>query len=315
MARSRSFKASSWSRLVDQRDVLVPLPGVQGLSMRFRPIPAGEFVMGSRGQLMPEEPRHRVVIPHDFLLGKYVVTQIEWRSLVEAIQPEGLKPSPSVFCGDGHPVENVSWDDVTAWCQTWTAWLEREGTSRSLGIMSLRLPAEAEWEYACRAGSDTQYWNGDGERALRKVDWFDGNAGDTTHDVTEDVVHGSPENHPAGLVGMHGNVCEWCADIFDDFAYRKREDGSQAKASMESWATPDERHRYRTYRGGAWLQSAGRCRSACRYGVSPGDRFNGRGFRVCLFRGSVADKQTTSGEADIRTSATGDVLGDRQDLG
>jgi formylglycine-generating enzyme required for sulfatase activity len=292
--------SSPWSSLRDEPDVRVPLPAVraqsaQPLTMGFRRIPAGEFVMGSRGEIDREEPRHRVVIPHDFYLGKYVVTQRDWRALVEALRPEGLGPSPSRFKGDCHPVERVSWDEVTAWCAAWSEWLASAGHGKEIGIATVRLPAEAEWEYACRAGSDTEYWNGDGEAALREVGWFAGNAGGTTHDVTEEVVPGCPERHPAGLVGMHGNVFEWCADKFDDGAYRQREDGWQAKTPWDRWGKFAEQFRSRVVRGRSWSPLAGGCRSAYRHAFNPVDRVDGLGFRVCLVRGPAADKQAVGG--------------------
>ncbi|NBV46472.1 MAG: formylglycine-generating enzyme family protein [Planctomycetia bacterium] len=286
---------SCWDNLLSIADTLVPLPGPEGLRMRFRPIPAGEFVMGSRGYSEREEPPHRVVIPHDFYLGKYVVTQREWRALVEALRPEGLELSPSRFKGDCHPVERVSWDEVTAWCAAWSEWLATAGHGKEIGIATVRLPAEAEWEYACRAGSDTDYWNGDGEAALREVGWFAGNAGGTTHDVTEEVVQGFPERHPAGLVGMHGNVLEYCADAFDERAYRQRLDGWQAGAPWDPSSDKSARYRSRVFRGGSCIQPSRRCRSAYRNWHDV--RLVNLGFRVCLVRGLAAGKQAVGGGA------------------
>ena len=107
--------------------------------------------MGSRGYSEREQPRHRVEIPDDFLLGKYVVTQREWRVVVEALassQPGALtstklEASPSQFTGDGHPVEQVSGSDVRAWCAAWRAWLTRQGHARRLGISAVRPGQEA----------------------------------------------------------------------------------------------------------------------------------------------------------------------------
>ncbi len=288
---------SCWDNLLSIADTPVPLPGPEGLRMRFRPIPAGEFVMGSRGEIDREEPRHRVEIPDDFYLGKYVVTQREWRALVEALRPEGLEPSPSYFKGDGHPVERVSWDEVTAWCAVWSEWLASVGHGKEIGIATVRLPSEAEWEYACRTGSDTEYWNGDGEAALREVGWFAGNSGRTTHDVAEGVVPGFPERHPAGLVGMHGNVFEWCADKCDDGAYRQREDGWQAKSNWNKWDPRSLAKRARSVRGGGEFGSLDWCRSAYRGELNASVKFFSQGFRVCLVRGPAAGKQAVGGGA------------------
>jgi hypothetical protein len=107
---SASTGAASWAALAAEPDLEVPLPvpaGQAALAMRFRRIPAGEFVMGSRGNNSNEEPAHRVILPHDFWLGKFVVTQEEWQALVEACGPAGLEASPSRFKGERRPVERI----------------------------------------------------------------------------------------------------------------------------------------------------------------------------------------------------------------
>jgi formylglycine-generating enzyme required for sulfatase activity len=293
--------AAAWSALAAEPDLEVPLPvpaGHAALAMRFRRIPAGAFVMGSRGNYPEEEPAHRVILPHAFWLGTFVVTQEEWQGLVEACRPAGLEASPSRFKGRRRPVETVSWDDVQAWCEAWHAWLRGDGHDPSLDLRELRLPSEAEWEYACRAGSETEYWNGDGEAALREVGWFNGNAGGETHDVDEPVVAGSPERHPAGVMGMHGNVWEWCGDSFDRGAYRAFPDGWPAEKPWSEWEGGDsKKHRGRVIRGGAWCNSAGWCRSADRGWPNPDGRRDGRGFRVCLVRGPAATTDQAGGGA------------------
>jgi len=298
---SASTGAVDWSALAAEPDLEVPLPvpaGQAALAMRFRRIPAGAFVMGSRGNNPNEEPPHRVILPHDFWLGKFVVTQEEWQALVEACGPAGLEASPSRFKGERRPVEMVSWDDVQAWCQAWHARLRQDDHAPSLDLRELRLPSEAEWEYACRAGSETDYWNGDGEAALREVGWFDDNAGGETHDVDEPVIPGSPEQHPAGLVGMHGNVWEWCGDCFDRGAYRARPDGWPAKKPWSEWDEASMGLRFRVFRGGAWCLTAGGCRSAYRGRFGPDDRYGYPGFRVCLVRGPAARQEQAGGGAD-----------------
>lgn len=213
---SLTLPVADWTRLRDEPDLVVSLPG--GGEMRFRRIPAGSFWMGSRGKVEREEPRHRVVLPHDFWLGKFVVTQAEWRA-VAALSPAlvkspGLDPSDNVNTGDRRPVTNVSWDDATAWC----------GTLAQSGMLQegwkARLPTEAEWEYACRAGTNTQFYSGDSEEALARVAWFGEDWDRGAHAVDE-----RPEQHPAGLFGMHGNVEEWCDDVCRADVYREREDG------------------------------------------------------------------------------------------
>ena len=297
------FALSLWAGLRHEPDFIVPLPavGVQGahpLEMAFRRIPRGAFVMGSRGSSDREEPRHRVEIPHDFYLGKYVVTQREWRALVEVLKLARVEPRPKLFGGDDWPVRSVTWSEVTVWCAAWNEWLTRRGHARRLGIKEVRLPAEAEWEHACRAGSDTDYWNGDGEAALREVGWFHGNSGGTPHDVKEDVVPGCPESHPAGLVGMHGHIFEWCGDMFDDGAYRQRQDGWQATVPWARWDEESERFQCRSIRGGSLGGAATVLRSAYRNAAGQETRSEFLGFRVCLVRGPCRGSTLLGGASE-----------------
>ena len=292
--------AAAWAALAAEPDLEVPLPvpaGQAALSMRFRRIPAGEFVMGSRGNNSNEEPPHRVILPHDFWLGKFVVTQEEWQAVVERSRPAGLEASPSRFRGQRRPVERVSWEDWRAWCEAWYAWLRQSGHERAIDLLEVRIPSEAEWEYACRAGSETEYWNGDGEAALREVGWFNGNAGGETHEVDEPVVAGSPERHPAGLMGMHGNVWEWCGDCYDRGAYRDSPGVWQAVKPWSKWSESSKKYRFHAFRGGAWFSSASGCRSASRDGHGPGVRGNSLAFRVCLVRGPAASSDQAGGGA------------------
>ena len=292
--------AAAWSALAAEPDLEVPLPvpaGQAALSMRFRRIPAGEFVMGSRGNNSNEEPPHRVILPHDFWLGKFVVTQEEWQALVEACRPAGLEASPSRFKGPRRPVERVSWEDVRAWCEAWRAWLRQAGRDQALDLRVLRLPSEAEWEYACRAGSETEYWNGDGEAALREVGWFEGKSGRKTHDVDEPVVAGSPERHPAGLVGMHGHVWEWCEDCFDSGAYRARPDGWLAEEPWSEWDGDSKFSSFRVIRGGSWRVIGQWCRSAFRRRAAPASHHSTHGVRVCFVRNPAVSSHQAGGRA------------------
>jgi formylglycine-generating enzyme required for sulfatase activity len=301
-----SIRASVWDGLADEPDYLLWLPGPKRnrLAMRFRRIPAGSFLMGSRGEGSDEEPRHRVVIGQEFWLGKFVVTQAEYRAVVRGLKAlkRHLDPEPSDFKGDRRPVEQVSWDDVTAWCDALGQW---DGLPAD--IREVRLPTEAEWEYACRAGTETEYYNGDGEAALAEVGWFDGNSGEETHPVDEPIL-GRPERHPAGLMGMHGNVWEWCQDVWDANAYRKHEDPfpgqvwtpEDARDDAEYWSDEDREkgNRYRVLRGGSWVNTAGRCRSAFRDRWRPDVRDWLQGFRVCLVRGPASQhSQANTAEA------------------
>ena len=266
------------------------LPG--GVVMAFRWIPSGEFRMGSRGQGENEEPIHRVRIERGFWLGETPVTQRQygvWRPDHE----NGFPGHPQ------HPAERVSWRDAVEYCG-WLREQSAEGVAGSPeGIGLARLPTEAEWEWACRAESKTEYWNGDGEEALREVGWYDENSGSETHSV------GSKRANSWGLHDVHGNVWEWCHDSWEKLGYRGVVDGDadpgwerrerEYAGGVEAMLKSD---RYRVLRGGSWLHRAGRCRSACRYGRRPVVRNWLIGFRVCLVPGLEA-----SGEGGARESA------------
>ena len=220
------------------------LPG--GAEMELVYCPPGEFMMGSptseEGRY-DKETQHRVRLTKGFWLGKYPVTQRQWKSVMGS--------NPSYFKGDDLPVEMVSWDD----CQEFT-----KKVNAALGC-GARLPTEAEWEYACRAGTTGAYG---GTGNLDEMGWFWNNSGETTHPV------GQKKPNAWGLCDMHGNVCEWCADWDGDYSGDAVD--PTGPASGES----------RVLRGGGWYFNARHCRSANRYGHDPGYRCNGRyGFRLC----------------------------------
>lgn len=277
--------AADWTAAAAEPDYPLPLPG--GLTMLFRRIPKGSFLMGSRGFSTHEEPIHRVVIQDDFWLGKFVVTQAQYAAVVRGCPGLELDPDPSNFKGATRPVEQVSWDDVTAWCAALAGWA---GLPKD--VVAIRLPLEAEWEYACRAGTETEYYSGDGAAALAQVGWFEDNSGKQTHEVDE-----KPETHPAGLHGMHGNVWEWCLDVSDKNAPRKRhfvwaarewklaDAGGDVTYSFDP-IKPDQAPN-RVLRGGSWECSARGGRSAARDSGKPDVRYWFFGFRVCLVRGPV----------------------------
>ncbi|MEY2882183.1 MAG: hypothetical protein RLZZ15_4563 [Verrucomicrobiota bacterium] len=293
---SPPYPLADWSRLSAEPDLPVPLPG--GLTLLVRRIPRGSFVMGARGESADEEPRHRVVLPHDFWLGKFVVTQAEWRAVAAldaALTREpGLDPSDERNTGDRRPVTDVSWDDASAWCEALTRELARlERPPEFLAGLTARLPTEAEREYACRAGTETEYYSGDGEAALAEVAWFGEDWERGAHAVDE-CVGGRPERHPAGLCGMHGNVWEWCRDVYRDRenVYRRRVDGAPAVEEIlrEGEEGKDDRQ-LRVMRGGSWGFSPWGCRSACRSGREPDYRIRSQGFRLCLAPGPAEPKE------------------------
>ena len=324
-----------WAAARAAADVVVALPGPgadgQAMEMFLRKIPGTGpegFRMGSRGGHQDEEPIHRVAIETDFYLGTFVVTQEQWAAVWPEIEglygkkgPWEKSPgaSPSGHKGSGLlPVEQVSWYDAMAFCD----WLTRHhpivgGKCPLDGDWRFCLPTESEWEYACRGGReglgrDTEYWNGDGEAALREVGWFGDNSGGRTHPVTEGVIPGSVEDHPLGLFGLHGNVWEWCHDEWDGGAYRGHVNGDGDRAvehrlevlralaaggpaALTAPLLPDDR--LRVVRGGAWDFAAGGCRSAYRSWSWPVGRYGRLGFRVCLVRGPAATTDQAGGGA------------------
>ena len=299
----------TWAVARAAADLIVTLPAAgadgQAVEMFFRKIPATGpegFQMGSRGGVPEEEPIHRVVIEEDLYLGTFVVTQEQWAAVWPGIEelygekgswdPPGVEPS--YFRGSGLlPVESVSWYDAMFFVQ----WLGAHGKWAGGHQIPVRskmqccLPTEAEWEWACRGGTATEYWNGDGEQAVREAAWYRGNSGDKTQLVTKPPLTDRPEVHPFGLFDIHGNVGEWCHDVWSTRAYRDAPDGvvdSAQKSRSQELAqiaaiglNAVSSNDKRVARGGAWRNGAGLCRSASRFASQPGDRIGIRGFRVC----------------------------------
>lgn len=226
-------------------------------------IPAGEFTMGSpideAGRDMDEGPQTRMVIPHGFWMGKCEVTQGEFQAV--------MGTNPSNARGDTNcPVEKVSWYDAVRYCAQRT---QQEKRSAKLPEgYAYRLPTEAEWEYACRAGTATRFCYGDdkGEFRLGEYAWFIRNGDSMTHPV------GTLEPNAWGLHDMHGNVWEWCFDRWQSIL----PGGSVTNLPV---ATEDS---LRVARGGSWLYEGKACRSANRDDYSPSNRCSDVGFRVVL---------------------------------
>jgi hypothetical protein len=215
--------------------------------------PAGEFDMGSppdeEDRDSDEGPVHHVHIGKAFYMCKYEVTQKQWHEI--------MGDDPSYFKGDDLPVEKVSWDDVQEFIKKLN---EKEGTDK------YRLPSEAEWEYACRAGTTTRHSFGDDESNLGNYGWYVDNSDLTTHQA------GLKLSNPRGLYDMHGNVYEWVQD-----ERHSNYDGAPTDGS--AW----ESGYYganRVLRGGSWNRGAWRCRSANRGRLDPRSRVNYLGFRI-----------------------------------
>jgi formylglycine-generating enzyme required for sulfatase activity len=277
----------------------------------FRPIPEGEFTMGARGESANEEPPHRVMITKPFYLAAFPTTQAQWRVLVKKWNSEcDLNADPSHFKGDLRPVENVSWNDSTQWCELLQHDAEFQKQIREQNLivscedLIVSLPMEAHWEFACRAGMETEYYNGDGEAALAEVGWYQKNSGGETKPV------GMLERNKNGLYDMHGNVDEWCLDGWDGDAYKCRID----KCS-DPFVPGKSQELRRVVRGGSWFNIAGFCRSAFRIWWGPGVRFRDLGFRVCLFSGPIQVGKTAKAEPVPRDGARRDDAAESEGTG
>jgi formylglycine-generating enzyme required for sulfatase activity len=230
-------------------------PGQGDPAAEFVLIPAGEFVMGApAGEAMTGEvPLTPCQIRKPFLLARTAVCQRAWRELVGST---GLDAEPAHFEGDRRPVEQVSWDDVTSWCEA----------------NGLRLPSESEWEYACRAGTTGPFWFGSmvvPSQVNCAVRSPDGGAAQGDHPERTANVGALPAN-AFGLFEVHGNVWEWCQDSWHD-------DHRGHPGTESARATTGVLRRVR--RGGGWLNNASHCRSASRGGSTAGYSRNWIGFR------------------------------------
>ena len=208
-------------------------------------VPAGEFRMGSTSEEADhdEQPLTRVRISRGYWLGKYEVTQGQWQAVM------GSNPSEFDECGPNCPVENVLWDDVQEFIRKLNA---RAGGNR------YRLPTEAEWEYAARAGT-----TGDRYGNLDAIAWYEDNSGRRTHPV------GRKAPNAWGLHDMLGNVWEWVEDWYGDYPGGTVTDPT---GSGSGWV--------RMLRGGSWVNIAGYCRASDRTLILPGDRLSYLGFRL-----------------------------------
>jgi formylglycine-generating enzyme required for sulfatase activity len=218
------------------------------IGMEFVLIPGGEFEMGSSSyetDRNDEGPVHEVKIWKVYL-GKYEVTQEQWVSVMGS--------NPSRFSSSNNPVESVSWNDVLVFIRKLN---EMEGTDR------YRLPSEAEWEYACRAGTSTSYSFGNDVSELKEYAWFEDANG--THEA------GTKKPNSWGLYDMHGNVDEWVQDVYHD---------SYANAPVNGSSWEDVDSTYRVNRGGSWSLGGERCRCASRDSCDAGSVFDGLGFRL-----------------------------------
>jgi len=248
-----------------------------GVTMKFALIPTGEFMMGSHEsaeavakeldfnaeRFENEHPQHRVEITKPFYLGVHEVTQAQYEKVMGDKPWSGEAWMKWVKEGPEYPATYVTWENAQEFCRKLSA---KEGRT-------YRLPTEAEWEYACRAGSKTRYCFGDDVSELGTFAWYCENA----WRVDEKYAHqvGLKRANVWGLYDMHGNVHERCADWYDDDYYEKSPGVDPEGPSTGS---------SRVERGGGWGGYAGHCRSAFRAMLPPEPdyRFAGLGFRVAL---------------------------------
>jgi formylglycine-generating enzyme required for sulfatase activity len=237
-----------------------------GVKLELAPIPAGKFMMGSPGSekgRSSDETQHEVTISKPFHMGVHEVTQAQWRAV--------MGTEPSVYKGDDLPVEQVNWHDALRFCKK---------LSRKAG-RTVRLPTEAEWEYACRAGTKGPYG---GTGVLDEMGWYADNSGDgrlnsaiykenylrlvlDNNCRTRPVVGKKP--NAWGLHDMHGNVWEWCSSLHDYYPYNAKD----GREDMDAGGP-------RMLRGGSCYNDPQYCRAATRYGGTPDNRYGGVGFRV-----------------------------------
>jgi formylglycine-generating enzyme required for sulfatase activity len=248
------------------------------LPLRMMLIPAGTFTMGSPEDELErsssEGPQHPVTLSQ-FFMAQYPVTRAQWREVANLPQVNrALKADPSRFKGDKRSVERVSWFDAVEFCDRLTVHTNRQ----------YRLPSEAEWEYACRAGTTSPFHFGetittdlanyrgtDNESLGWSGSYGDGPKG-VYREETTPVDHFEGAN-AFGLQDMHGNVFEWCQDHW-------HENYEGAPADGSAWLSSDE-NKYRVLRGGSWSDFPRDCRSAYRYRSVPGNVYYFIGFRVC----------------------------------
>ncbi len=248
----RQTKGRQPSRNTPTRKTLtLELP--DGLTMELVEIPAGTFKMGTLdpyGEGEEDEiPQHDVTLSNSFFMGKTEVTQEQWAAV--------MGNNPSVFKGEGSPVDNMTWEQCQQFCIA---------ASKHTG-RAVRLPSEAQWEYACRAGTQTDYSFGNEIEKLDLYAWYGKNAGDRSHEVA------TKEPNAWGLYDMHGNLWEWCADWYDPnyYTYSPSEDPRGAEDGSE-----------RVIRGGSMLFQPWPLRSAYRAKSKPANSSGNVGFRVIV---------------------------------
>lgn len=249
------------------------------LGMTFVPIPPGRFLMGSPESdvfRMEEEIPHEVELTQPLHMGVFTVTQEQYARVMQPDSPDTRLDAQEAHI---YPVQNVSWDDAVDFCDR----LSELPAEKEAGHC-YRLPTEAEWEYACRAGTTTAYSCGNDELALRDYAWFHDNANRRTHPV------GRKQPNPWCLYDMHGNVFQWCQDVYVDY---------QDLPAIDPVGRGNKT--VRVARGGSWYcPSAQLVRSAFRHAFDRDTRTDYIGFRIVLLQAddsaTMNDEQSTAVE-------------------
>ena len=225
------------------------------IGMKLVWIPPGEFMMGSDNGAPNEKPVHRVKISKGFWVGQTEVTQAQYRAITDKV--------PGKWKGDNLPANHVNWDEAMEFCRKLS---QKEG-------LTYTLPTEAQWEYACRAGTKTAFSFGDSESKLKDYAWYGKSLSfpDNLEGKTDSV--GQKKPNAFGLYDTHGNVTEWCSDWYD---------GDYYKNSPEVDPTGPDSGDFRVIRGGSWVGHARSCQSSFRGRLQPDWRLNSVGFRVVL---------------------------------
>ena len=248
------------------------------LPVEMVPISGGTFTMGDSSRNGNEKPEHQVTLSA-FKMGRYPITQEQYQDVTgknpSYFQGDSYKPAGGEDQGS-RPVENISWLEAIEFCN---ALSKKEGKTPAYTVRDAsrpevswdknadgyRLPTEAEWEYACRAGTATQYSFGNDDSNIDAHAWYEDNACEYTHEV------GKNKANPWGLYDMLGNVWEWCWDWYDSYqsGHQTNPDGAVSG-------------NFRVVRGDSWRSSSAAARSAYRGNNSSGDRYGDLGFRLVL---------------------------------
>ena len=232
------------------------------IGMKLVLIPKGTFMMGSPGGEQgryESEVQHEVTLTKDFYLGVTELTQAQYEKVIGK-NPSHFRGNKVQGDSGSHPVEQVSNNDAVEFCRRLSELPEEKKAGRVY-----RLPTEAEWEYACRAGSKSAYSFGHGSNSLGDYAWYEENSNAQTHSV------GQKKPNAWGLYDMHGNVWEWCSDWHSKYSKEAVIDPAGPKTGKD-----------RLCRGGSWYYAAAFCRSAIRSRGLPTDKDFNNGFRVAL---------------------------------